>query len=163
MCCQNFWKKLIPFALTFLLGLTAASLLSRENSPLVNSAKIKRPDKAFVWRDEEGFGTGSSCNIKKPDGEAIPRSGTNKIFVISKPRANYTDAARTNETQGVIRLRVTFLASGEIGAITPVNSLPDGLTEQAIAAARNIKFEPATRDGVPTAVTKIVEYTFTLY
>jgi len=63
---------------------------------------------------------------------------------------------------GVVRLRVEFLASGEIGKIEVVDSLPDGLTEQAIAAARQIKFEPKKVNGVAQTVTKLVEYTFTL-
>lgn len=164
MCCKNFWKKLVPFALAFLLGLMAASLMHRENSAPVSSEKITCRDKTAGQGNGIGSGGGSGRSYETPPGEKIiPRSGTNKLRILSKPRANYTDAARENSAHGAVRLRVTFLASGEIGAITPVNSLPDGLTEQSIAAARKIKFEPATRDGVPLSVTKIVEYTFTLY
>jgi len=41
--------------------------------------------------------------------------------------------------------------------------LGNGLTEQAIAAARGIKFEPAKKAGVAVTVNKSVEYTFTIY
>ena len=85
------------------------------------------------------------------------------VQVLSKPRAIYTDAARLNFTEGKVVLRVTFSANGQIGAISVITGLSDGLTEQAIAAARGIKFEPARRDGVPYSVTKPVEYTFTIY
>jgi len=44
-----------------------------------------------------------------------------------------------------------------------VQGLSGGLTEQAISAARNIRFEPAKRNGVPYTVVKQVEYNFTLY
>jgi outer membrane biosynthesis protein TonB len=37
------------------------------------------------------------------------------------------------------------------------------LTEQAIAAARQIRFEPAKKNGVPQTVTNQVQYQFTLY
>jgi len=47
--------------------------------------------------------------------------------------------------------------------VIPANDLPNGLTEQAIAAARQIKFVPATRDGQPITVTKIIEYNFSIY
>lgn len=83
--------------------------------------------------------------------------------ILAKPRANYTDAARQANIQGVVRLRVTFLANGSIGSITPVSGLGYGLTEQAIAAARSIRFEPQKKGGVGQTVTKVVEYTFTLY
>ncbi|HEX8736825.1 MAG TPA: energy transducer TonB, partial [Pyrinomonadaceae bacterium] len=97
----------------------------------------------------EGNGIGSGdTNVVTPSKSARLKG----IGIISKPRANYTDAAKINEIEGVVRVRVTFLDSGEIGSVTPVSGLPYGLTEQAIAAARRIKFEPATRDGVPYTV-----------
>ncbi|HVE56374.1 MAG TPA: energy transducer TonB [Pyrinomonadaceae bacterium] len=85
------------------------------------------------------------------------------LRIISKPRANYTDVARTNYVQGKVVLRVTFLADGQIGGISTISGLPDGLTEQAIKAAREIKFEPPMKDGKKITVTKPVEYTFTIY
>ncbi len=60
-------------------------------------------------------------------------------------------------------LRVTFLADGRIGEVTPVAGLPLGLTANAIAAAKDIKFSPALKNGVPVSVTKMVQYSFTIY
>ncbi|MBA2736364.1 MAG: energy transducer TonB, partial [Pyrinomonadaceae bacterium] len=91
------------------------------------------------------------------------RPDLGNLKIISKPRANYTDAARQNQIQGTVTLRVTFLASGQIGKISLVNDLPDGLTEQAIAAARTIRFEPQIVNGKPRTVTKTVQYNFTIY
>lgn len=89
---------------------------------------------------------------------------TEKYKIISKPRANYTDVARQNNfTGGTVTVKVTLLASGQVGSVTPVSGLPYGLTEQAIAAAKSIKFEPAKRDGVPYTVVVPVQYSFTLY
>jgi TonB family protein len=65
--------------------------------------------------------------------------------------------------QGTVALRVVFTASGQIGSVSPVKGLSDGLTEQAIAAAKEIKFEPAKKNGVPQTVTKQVQYSFTIY
>ena len=78
-------------------------------------------------------------------------------------KANSNSSSGENKVEGVVRLRVTFLASGKVGEVTVVSGLPNGLTEQAIEAARKIKFEPAKKDGVAYTVTKLVEYTFTLY
>jgi TonB family protein len=85
------------------------------------------------------------------------------LKIISKPRANYTDAARQNQIQGTVTLRVTFLESGHIGSVSPISGLPDGLTEQAMAAAAQIRFEPANKNGEPITVTKSVQYSFTIY
>jgi protein TonB len=113
--------------------------------------------------DDNGPGGGGNPPpaFKKP--EPKPVGPSEPVKIISKPRANYTDAARTNNIQGVVRVRVTFLANGTIGSISPVSNLGYGLTEQALAAARSIRFEPAKKAGVPYSVTKVVEYTFTLY
>jgi len=85
------------------------------------------------------------------------------LKIVAKPRPGYTEAARKNGTQGTVVLRVTFLANGSIGPISTVRGLPNGLTEQAIAAARNIRFEPPKRNGIPSAVTRTIEYSFTMY
>jgi protein TonB len=64
---------------------------------------------------------------------------------------------------GSVVLRVVFSRSGEVTNIRAVHSLPFGLTERAIAAARLIRFRPATRDGNPVNVYMQLEYNFNLY
>lgn len=105
---------------------------------------------------------GSGSTIPKPP-PPRPAGVTTAVKIISKPQPKYTDAARQNQFSGTVRLRVTFLPSGQIGSVSPVGSLPYGLTEQAIAAAKSIRFEPAKKDGVPVARVINVEYSFTLY
>lgn len=114
----------------------------------------------------DGIGGGKGSGRENDGDEPPPKPVTGPptpLKILSKPRANYTDAARQNNIQGVVRLRVTFLANGTIGTITPVSGLGYGLTEQAIAAARAIRFEPQKRGGVAQTVTRVVEYNFTLY
>lgn len=115
-----------------------------------------------------GLGTGNGNGTGGGDGDTGPpppvKVGvTSAIKILSKPRPGYTDAARQNNIQGTVILRVTFLASGQVGSISPVKGLPNGLTEQAIAAARRINFEPAMRNGSPQTVTKQIEYSFSIY
>ena len=88
---------------------------------------------------------------------------TQNIKILSKPRASYTDFARTYHISGTITMRITLLASGEIGEVTPVNRLPFGMTGQAIAAAKAITFEPAQKNGVPFTKMITVQYGFTIY
>ncbi|HEY8560661.1 MAG TPA: energy transducer TonB [Pyrinomonadaceae bacterium] len=108
--------------------------------------------------DGDGDSDGSRIVVKKP-----PVGPTEGVKILSKPRANYTDAARQAQVQGKVVLRVTFSANGSIGAISVISGLGNGLTEQAIAAARGIRFEPAKKAGVPVSVSKPVEYSFTIY
>lgn len=85
------------------------------------------------------------------------------IGVVLKERARYTEEARQSNIQGTVVLRVTFLANGAIGDVVPIRGLPSGLTEQAVRAARRIAFIPQMRDGNRITVTKMVEYSFSIY
>ncbi len=62
----------------------------------------------------------------------------------------------------MVSLRVTFGADSEIKNVVPVRRLPDGLTEEAERVAWQIKFVPATENGWPVAVTKEMDYVFSL-
>jgi protein TonB len=112
-----------------------------------------------------GAGTGAGSGLPKPPPppKPVPVGVTETIKILSKPQPRYTDAARQNQVQGTVTVKVTFNANGSVGSIAPVSGLPYGLTEQAIAAARSIKFEPAKRNGVPYSVAKTIAYTFTIY
>lgn len=85
------------------------------------------------------------------------------IRIILKPPPRYTEAARQAGITGTVRMRVTFLASGGIGSVSPVSGLPYGLTEQCVAAASKIVFIPVRKKGINVTVTKIVEYGFSIY
>ena len=110
-----------------------------------------------------GLGTGNGTTSSQTTITQKPSKITKGVNITSKPRANYTDAARQNNVQGTISLRVTFNANGTIGSVIPTNSLPYGLTEKAVAAARGIQFEPAMKNGVAITVTSVVQYSFTIY
>lgn len=120
------------------------------------------------WGSGQGSGVGSFEGAVSGSGigsgPSDKQSGqTSGVKIISKPRALYTEVARRQGIQGKVVLRVTFQADGKIGAISPLSGLEAGLTERAIAAAREIRFEPAMKNGVPYSVTKTIEYTFTNY
>lgn|GEM_PF-2507712 len=59
----------------------------------------------------------------------------------------YTEVARKNQVQGSVTMRVLVGADGEVKQVRITRGLPDGLDEQAIAAVRQSKFKPATKDG----------------
>lgn len=111
--------------------------------------------------------------IKSP--AAPPPSGTpeNKVFttrdvtrkalIITRPQPQYTEEARQNEVTGTVVLRGVFSSTGSVTNIKAVKGLPDGLTEKAIAAARNIKFIPARKEGRFVSQYIQIEYNFNLY
>lgn len=109
-----------------------------------------------------GAGTGGGSGIDKPP-PPKPVGVTTAFKIISKPKATYTDAARINNVQGSVLVKVTLLASGQIGSVTAVRGLPHGLTERAIAAARQIKFEPKKINGIPQTTIVTFDYGFNIY
>lgn len=83
--------------------------------------------------------------------------------VLFKPEPTYTEDARRNQIVGTVMLRVVFASNGDVVQIRAVRTLPYGLTERAIAAARQIKFVPAVKGGHPVSVFMQLEYNFNLY
>ena len=88
---------------------------------------------------------------------------TTKARLISKPEPQYTEEARKNQITGTVVLKCVFSSSGQVTSIKTVSGLPNGLTERAIAAARQIKFVPATKDGHQVSMWMQLEYNFNLY
>ena len=83
--------------------------------------------------------------------------------LLSKPEPHYTEEARRNQISGTVLLRVVFSSASEVVQIRALHTLPFGLTERAIAAARQIKFVPAMKNGHPVSVHMQLEYNFNLY
>lgn len=107
------------------------------------------------------FYTGESVD---PTGKVYTgREVTTKVRLLSKPEPQYTARARNEQVVGRITIRCVFAADATIKHILIVESLPFGLTEQAVAAAKKIQFVPATLDGKPASMYMQLEYNFNLY
>ena len=118
----------------------------------------------FSLNKSKSINQNEGIELLKP--KFIPPQQSNKtsaLELLTKPRANYNDYARFYFIEGSVQLRVTFLADGNIGAVSPVTKVPFGLTNNAIYAAKQITFNPAMKNGIPVTVVKQVIYSFTLY
>ena len=129
----------------------------------------KKPSAVEKQKSESGNGYGiggASGGVGNGSNRIAPPASdkmTTALKILSKLPARYTDLARFYEITGNVPVRVTFLASGKIGSVAPTARLPFGLTTNAVAAAREILFEPAQKEGVAYSVAKIVIYSFVLY
>jgi tetratricopeptide (TPR) repeat protein len=83
--------------------------------------------------------------------------------ILYREKATYTDAARDAGVQGTVVLMVVYADEGILKHILVLQGLSHGLTQQAIASARKIRFTPAMRDGKPISVDGSLEFTFDLY
>jgi TonB family protein len=70
-----------------------------------------------------------------------------------------SQAGLDSEASGTVILRVVFTRYGTVENIRVIQGLP-GLTERAIAAAKQIKFIPAMKDGHPVSMWMQLEYNF---
>ena len=114
-------------------------------------------------RREGGGGAGGGGG--GTDYNRIFRSGevSSRARVLDKPEPQYTESARKNQITGTVVLRAVFSSSGSVTNISTIRGLPDGLTERAIAAAKQIRFVPAQKDGHAVSMWMQLEYNFNLY
>ena len=83
-----------------------------------------------------------------------------------KPRAivkpAYTEEARAAQIEGVVRVEITIGPGGQVVDVRILRGLGHGLDEAALAAARQMTFEPGTRCGKPALATISVGMRFAL-
>jgi TonB family protein len=107
-----------------------------------------------------GGGGGGDVDYSRPFKQT---EVTRKALITFKPEPGFTEDARKNNVTGVVRLRAILHASGSVTNVSVVKGLPDGLTEKAIAAAKQIRFTPAEKDGHTVSQYIVLEYNFNIY
>lgn len=105
-------------------------------------------------------GESQSIRVYRPGQDA----GITLPTVVREVKPRYTPEAMQQKIQGSISLEIVVLETGDVGEVTITRSLdPEyGLDRQAVAAAKQWKFKPGTKDGKPVAVVVTLELTFTL-
>lgn len=121
---------------------------------------------ADVWREQLESLRVYAKYADEPDAGRTIFSGADditKAVILSKPEPGYTERARQNNIEGIVRLRLVLSADGRVEHILVLRSLSHGLTEKCVEVARKIKFIPATKDGRPVSQFVTVEYNFNVY
>ena len=81
------------------------------------------------------------------------------LKITKKPRAYGRDCGHSHL---IVRLNVTFDKSATISSVEILDSSGcKSFDKNAIKAARKIEFIPATKNGEPITVTRVVEYEYT--
>ena len=120
------------------------------------------PPNIGVWREHRD----TLLVYGRPSGTP----GTRTIFGSSEvekkarlretPLPVYPDTARAAKAKGEVRLRLVLAADGSVKHIFPMKPEKHGLTEAAMDAARQIKFEPAIKNGQPVSQFLTLAYEF---
>ena len=130
-------------------------------------ALSSNPSKSTVreWRDRaELLRTFGELSNELNDNHIFgPKDVTTKARILSKPVPEYTEEARKNQATGTVILLLILTSDGKVKGFLPIATLPYGLTEMSIEAARRIRFSPATIDGKPVSQFIKVEYNFNIY
>lgn len=131
----------------------------------LDALAASRPNDPDVarWREQAG-----SLRLYGRTGGASPAvfrtaDVTQRAVITFKPEPGFTESARKHNVSGVVRLRAVLAADGQVQHILVVKRLPNGLTERAIAAARQIRFRPAMVNGQPVSQFVVLEYNFNIY
>ncbi len=92
----------------------------------------------------------------------IADATTSPLKITYKPRLNYNDQARNSFVTGKIVVAVLFASTGKVTQTIVIKPLGYGLDQEAIRAARGIRFSPVLKNGKPVSVVKMVEYSFSI-
>jgi TonB family protein len=115
-----------------------------------------------------GVGPGNGYNMGGGDprlggGSGGPATNVDQQpILLNNPVPRYTEEARKNKIQGTVTARVLIGADGSVKQVKIVRGLPDGLDEQAIQAAYQLRFRAAMKSGQPVAFWKNVLIEFNL-
>lgn len=104
-----------------------------------------------------GGGTGELTDVSR-----VGASVNTRLKVIYKPRPKVTEEALRNKIAGNVVVYVVFRADGTVANARVIQPLGYGLDEEAIKAAYQIKFQPATRNGRPIDTPASVTFPFVL-
>ncbi|MCS7081148.1 MAG: TonB family protein [Chloracidobacterium sp.] len=82
------------------------------------------------------------------------------VVILAQDKPRYTPEAAAQRLTGVVVVRVEFRADGRIGEVKLVSGLGGGLDQEALRAARSIRFTPAQESGRPVTTTMDIKYRF---
>jgi protein TonB len=80
-----------------------------------------------------------------------------------KPEPGYTEEARRHRVSGRVLVEAVLCRTGKVADVEVIRGLPHGLSEQAVKAARSIRFEPGQKDGETVSVRIRLMYGFQLF
>lgn len=90
-------------------------------------------------------------------------NGVTPPIATYNPEPNYSKEAKKKHYQGTLILKTIVAPDGKAHDITVARSLGYGLDEEAIKAVKKWRFQPATKDGQPVAMSVAIEVSFHLY
>ena len=146
---EYFFKRALPFILTFAVGAAVGGLFR------FIGARAGRDGR--VWDHQRTYRGRYGCDQRFRRYAHAPER--KPPVILFKPDARRPADYRPVAHDAVVppvRVRVAFGAEGKVHAAEALDGLTPGMRESAESAAWQIRFNPATVDGVRTTVTEDV-------
>jgi TonB family protein len=136
------------------------------SSLIMEIVKVRFED-GSVWGDYPFPQEGAKQDYKTASEDAEIRAKAlaavdNRPKLLNRLQPLYTEEARKNKVEGSVRLRFLIGADGSVKQVIVTNALPDGLSEEAIRIAYQMKFEPATKGGVAVEFWNVMKVDFNI-
>jgi TonB family protein len=133
-----------------------AMVTELEKNPPANEARLKEAREQIAAMERFY----SEARTREEDENLTGLKMNRKARVIHRVEPKYTDDARANKISGSVVLGLTVDQQGLPQNIQVKKSLYPSLDESAIEAARQMRFEPAIKDGQPVSMFITVEMNF---
>jgi TonB family protein len=114
-----------------------------------------------------------SCSViaaQESSGKSAPKTENSTVYEIGDgvtppkgiymPDPEYSEKGRKKKISGTVLVAMVVMADGTVRDVTVTKSLELSLDQQAIAAVKTWRFQPATKDGEPVAVHVHAEVSF---
>ena len=115
-----------------------------------------------VVPDEQIFGVPDAPPEPEPEGPIRVGGQIKEPKTLRKIPPTYPEIARKARIEGVVILEATIDKQGNVENVKVLRGLPMGLTEAAVEAVKQWKYEPSTLNGKPVEVLMTVTVTFRL-
>lgn len=98
------------------------------------------------------------------DGERVYRGTevSKPPVILLKPEPPFGERARQHHTHGTVLIRAVLKSTGEVQVLYVLKGLKNGLTENALDAAKKIQFRASLVDGKPVSQIILLQYNFNL-
>jgi TonB family protein len=101
-------------------------------------------------------------NLVAHSASPVAEPGNTRPIPLNRPMPSYTEKARASRTQGIVNLALVVSENGDVTHSIVISGLKDGLTGEAIRAARKIRFKPALRAGSAVPFLQLIEVEFNI-
>lgn len=137
-------KRVLPFCITFMIGALLGGLMNPDHrigahlrkSSATEGSSCQHASHSRTWVVIHSLGENPCRKVN------VYHAGTNGYYLDNRP----------------MEVHALLGADGAVSKVYPSETYLDGSTDDALNAAEQIRFTPATKDGVPISVWLDVRY-----